>query len=118
MMTFQVEANRRQAVRHPASLVLIIQPVAGGHEAAGEPLHAVSLDLSQSGLRFCCDRPLLTDLAIVSIQAAEHELVVRLLAQRIRCRRNGPLFEIAVKFVEKLSTPLDLPTTDGATSSP
>jgi len=103
-MTFETEVNRRQTSRHRASLALEVQPLNAERQPSGEPLHAVSLDLSQSGLCFCSDRPLLSDLVVVRIQAAEMKFEVQVLAQRIRCRRTGPLFEIAVQFLEKFST--------------
>ncbi|WP_425614783.1 PilZ domain-containing protein [Anatilimnocola sp. NA78] len=101
-MPSETEVNRRQTLRHRASLVLEVQPLSADQGPLGDPLHAVSIDLSQSGLCFCCDRPLLTDLVMVRIQSAGQDHEVQLLARRIRCRRSGPLFEIAIQFLEKV----------------
>ena len=95
--------NRRASERHPAPLVVSIQPLTANRKPVGQPLAAISRDLSQSGLCFLSDHPLLSDLAEVEIQAASSEQSVHLLAERIRCRRFGGMFEIAVRFVEKLA---------------
>lgn len=103
-MASQDPSNRRRSERLPAHLVVAVQPVNSAHRPQGDRLDAVSIDLSQGGVCFLCDHPLLTDLAIIELQAATSKQSFTLLAERVRCRRNGPMFEIAVKFVEKFAT--------------
>ncbi|WP_254510683.1 PilZ domain-containing protein [Anatilimnocola floriformis] len=102
-MTTEFDQNRRNSPRNPAHLVVAVQPVNGQREAMGARLDAVSIDLSRGGLCLMSDHPLLSDLAIVDLLAADSDQIIRLLAERIRCRRKGSMFEIAVRFVEKLS---------------
>jgi hypothetical protein len=96
-------ANRRTSERHAAPLVVSIQPLTASRQPEGLPIAAVSRDLSQGGLSFFSDHPLLADLAEIEIQAASSEQTMLLLAERVRCRRIGGMFEIAVRFVEKLA---------------
>ena len=95
--------NRRSSPRIPVCLVVTAQPVSGQREPLGDLLNAVTVDISRGGASFVSDHPLLSDLAILEIVAAESDQTIRLLAERIRCRRNGAMFEIAVRFVEKLT---------------
>jgi hypothetical protein len=97
-------SNRRSSERHPAQLVIAIQPLSAARRPQGIPLSAVSVDLSRGGSCFLSDHPLLTDFALVEIQAAGSEQTISLLAERVRCRRTGGMFEIAVKFIEKIDT--------------
>lgn len=97
--------NRRNSERHAAPLVISFQPLTAARERDGQLLSAVSLDVSQGGACFISDHPLLTDLAIVDIQAATSEQSITVLAKRIRCRRVSSMFEIAVQFVERLAPP-------------
>jgi len=95
-------SDRRGSERFPAHLALRLQPVDANRQPVGEPIEAVSVDLSQSGICCVADRALLADYVIVGMQAAASNLEMRLLAQRIRCHRKGPLFEVALQFIEKL----------------
>ena len=97
------EKNRRRSPRVEAQLVVTVQPVSSQREPLGQRLEAVTLDLSRGGVCFISDHPLLSDLAVVEIAAAGTDRAVRLLAERVRCKRQGAMFEIAVQFVEKLS---------------
>jgi hypothetical protein len=102
MATDRDIADRRGSERFPAHLALSLQPVDVHRQPVDEPFEAVSIDLSQSGI--CCigDRPLLADFAIIRLQAAVADTEMCLVAQRVRCHRRGAMFEIAMKFIEKL----------------
>lgn len=102
-MSIQQNSNRRGSPRLPAQLVVSVQPVSARREPLGAALDAVSIDLSQGGVCFVSDHPLLADLATVELLAAGSDQSIRVLAERIRCRRVGGMFEIAVRFVEKLT---------------
>lgn len=95
--------NRRSSPRTPVRLVLTALPVSSEREPLGERLDAVTIDISRGGALFVSDHPLLSDLTIVEVTAADSDQTIRLLAERIRCKRNGSMFEIGVRFVEKLS---------------
>lgn len=102
-MTFPDLLNRRNSLRHHASLAIVAQPVDARRNPIDEPILAVTLDLSQSGVSFFADRPLLSELALIEIQAAELNYQLAVLGKRIRCQRRGPYFEIAVQFTEKIA---------------
>jgi c-di-GMP-binding flagellar brake protein YcgR len=97
------ELNRRHALRHNATLAITVQPVDAQRKPTDQPFSAVSLDLSQSGLRICADRPLLSDLVLVEIQAAELDYQVAVLGKRVRCQRRGGFYDIGVEFTEKVA---------------
>jgi len=102
-MTAETDLNRRRSQRLTAHLVVTVQPLTSQRAPHGPLLDAVTIDLSQGGVCIVSDHPLLTDLAIIEMQAAASAQTVRLLVRRIRCKRNGPMFEIALRFVEKLT---------------
>lgn len=95
---------QRASPRYEAHFAVTVQPVTNNLEPTEEPIEAVSVDLSQGGLCFYSKRPLLSDLTIVRIGGAEGKQV-ELLSRRVRCRRIGPQFEVAVSFVRKLEQP-------------
>ncbi len=101
-MSTDANSNRRRSARLPAQLAILVQPLTVAREPVGPPIEGVSLDISQGGVRFVSDRPLLSDFAIVSIQPVANAKLLTMLTERIRCRRVGLNFEIAVRFVEKL----------------
>ena len=80
-----------------------VQPLTQGRAPFGPRVDAVAVDLSQGGVRYVSDQPLLTSLALIELQSARSEQTVLLVAERIRCRRVGAMFEIALRFVEKLA---------------
>jgi hypothetical protein len=99
--------NRRRSPRLPAHLVVTIQPLTSQRVPLGPLIDGVAVDLSQGGVCIVSDHPLLSDFALVEMQAASTDQTVRLLARRIRCRRKGPMFEIAMRFVEKIADDVD-----------
>ncbi len=101
-MTDPQNSNRRGSDRFAAHLVVAVQPVDKCKMPLGPSIDAVALDISQGGVCFVSDHPLLASLAVVELLAAGSEEKITLLAERIRCRRVGAMFEIAVRFVEKL----------------
>jgi c-di-GMP-binding flagellar brake protein YcgR len=94
--------DRRRTERFPAHLCLTLQPVNAERRVVGDSFEAVSFDISQGGLGCVSDKPLLADLAIVRILSATSDQEMTVLAQRIRCQRKGPMFEMSLQFVEKM----------------
>ena len=95
--------NRRRSPRLPAHLVVTMQPLTSHRAPLGPLIDGVAVDLSQGGVCIVSDHPLLSDLALVEMQAASSDQTVKLMARRIRCRRKGPMFEIALRFLEKIA---------------
>jgi hypothetical protein len=96
------EANRRRHTRHDASIPIAVQAVTSELLPIGASLDAFTMDLSQSGVRFFLNKPMLAKLAIVRFVAAGN-VPVKLLAEIRRCKRVGSMFDVAVQFLRKLS---------------
>jgi len=95
------EANRRKCARYDASLPIAVQAVDRTMAPLGDAFQSFTLDLSQSGVRFFNSRPILSRHAIVEFATAAGT-EMRLHCEVIRSKRVGGMFEIAVRFVNKL----------------
>jgi len=93
--------ERRGSPRYPAPLSITAQPVNQELDAAGEHIQATGINLSASGLLFTSSGPLLSDWAVISMDSADGQL--NFLAKRIRLRRDGADYEIAVQFIRILA---------------
>lgn len=96
------DANRRKCSRYDASLPISVQALDNELAPIGDKFDAFTVDLSQSGARFFNSKPILAHFAIISFVTADGE-AVKLHSEVIRSKRVGAMFEIAVRFVRKLS---------------
>jgi len=70
-------------------------------DKTGDPLQATGVDLSASGLRFTSTTPLLSDWAVISMDSADRK--VNIFAKRVRLKRDGADYQVAVQFVRLLA---------------
>jgi hypothetical protein len=101
-LTSSERGNRRRCDRYDVTLPISVQPVSDELAPVGERLETITADLSRSGVRFFCSKAVLDRQAIVTFAMPSGE-VISVLAELVRCRRIGAMFEIAARFVRKLS---------------
>jgi PilZ domain len=97
---FYPGAERRINLRYPVTMPVRATPVNEDHVVDGEPFLGVTRDISVGGLcMYHLDRVSSPYLQIELTHHHDSKDELKVVMEVVRCRKTGPLYEIAGRFV-------------------
>jgi len=93
--------DRRQQTRYSIGVAVVAVPLQANFSIAGPGVRMTTKDISQSGVALAHARFSEVPFYVVDFTAAGMELL-QVLVQVLRVRNNGPTYEVAGKFINRL----------------
>ena len=93
--------DRRQQTRYSIGISVIAVPLRANFSIAGPAVRMTTRDISQSGMALACARFSDVPYYVIDFTAAGIELL-QVLLKVLRVSNNGPTYEVAGKFINRL----------------